>query len=94
MFCPRSCIDDDNTPPGRVTPDEIYQGMQKYRKVKSLGGPAEFEGESPADLAPRYSWFFATVDGVITRFKAEVNDALSRLSAKVARSRSMRVKAD
>lgn len=88
MFCPRSCL--DQNPPGRVSADDIYQAISRARKIKALGGPATFEGQAPAELPPRYNWFYATFEGVVTRYKAEVNDALSRLSAKVSRARSLR----
>lgn len=89
-FCPRSCVDDDSAPPGRVSPGQITAGIEKFSKVKACGGLASFNGESPSDSPPRVSWFYATISGVADRYSAEVKDTQARLNAKVVASLNAR----
>lgn len=82
-FCPRSCLDDDHTQEGQPLASDILSAMQKAKKVRAFGGPDRFEGESASDLAPRYAWFWATLEGVISRYTSECRDAQARLNRKV-----------
>lgn len=78
-FCPRSCSDPENQPPGRVSLEALAAGLAKFRKIKACGGLSDFNGLSPSDCPPRVSWFYATVEGIISRYQAEVRDTQTQL---------------
>lgn len=59
--------------------------------MRSFGGPDRFEGEPPSDFAPRYAWFWATLEGVISRYNSEVRDVQARLNKKVTENLSRRL---
>lgn len=78
-FCPRSVIDDAHQYEGRVSIESLLTAISKYRKVNACGGLAAFNGLSPADSPPRVSWLYATIDGVLSRYQAEVRDTQTQL---------------
>lgn len=89
-FCPKSLEDDDWVPPGRVSCEAILNGFVKAKKVKACGGLRDYNGESPADSPPRVGWFYATVEGVVARYQAEVKDTQTILHNAVVEALSRR----
>jgi hypothetical protein len=91
MFCPKACLDEEHSPEGQPLPSDFFEALERAKKIRAFGGPDRFEGQPPSDLPTRYVWFWATLEGVVSRFQSEVKDSQAKLNAKVARSINRRL---
>lgn len=83
-FCPRSLLDEENCPPGRVSVDALAQGLARYGRLVGCGGLSQALGEAPVDLPPRVGWFWATANGVERRYRQQIDDKQVQLNNRVA----------